>query len=132
METAKKKILIVDDEPAILEELGEALSDEFHVYQASNGLKALSVTRVALPELVLMDIRMPEMDGLEACRRLKRDAAIAHIPVIMVSGNGGIMDIENGFKAGADSYVVKPIMPDKLIDKINYVLTKPGRRFIRG
>ena len=124
MDEKKKKILIADDEPDMLNELEAVLSDKFRVYKAKDGKKAVALAQSSKPEIVLMDANMPEMDGMEACRLIKNDSLTARIPVIMLTCRGGILDIENGFKAGADSYIVKPIVPDRLLDKIEVVLAK--------
>lgn len=104
-------ILIVDDEPLNLDIMRRILSDEYSLVYARNGVQALESTAKHHPSLILMDIEMPEMDGYEACRRLKQDPATESIPVIMVTGLGGIVDEAQGFATGAVDYIVKPVSP---------------------
>lgn len=109
----KKRILIVDDKPANIEMLMEALGDEYAVMAATNGEKALELCARALkPDLVLLDIIMPGMDGYEVCKRLKADVKTKHIPVIFVTSIDEVSGEEIGLKAGAIDYIHKPIVPE--------------------
>jgi two-component system, OmpR family, alkaline phosphatase synthesis response regulator PhoP len=115
-----KSILIVDDEPDIIRMLKYNLEKEgFAVLMANDGLKALDVAAANLPDLIVLDVMMPKLDGWEVVRRLKRDEKTAHIPVIFLTAKASEMDEVVGLELGADDYIVKPISPRKLIARIN-------------
>ena len=124
----KKKIVCADDEPFILSALQDTLSDEYAVFSASNGKDAIKEVEKVTPDLIILDVMMPEMDGLEACKQLKKDKATASIPVILLTAKGQITDIEKGFKSGADAYVVKPFSPARLIEKVEEIFEKVEMR----
>ena len=124
----KKKIVCADDEPFILSALQDTLSDEYLVFSASNGRDAIKEVERVIPDLIILDVMMPEMDGLEACKQLKKNKATAGIPVILLTAKGQITDIEKGFKSGADAYVVKPFSPARLIEKVEEIFEKVAMR----
>lgn len=124
----KKKIVVADDEPFILSALNDTLSDEYEVHSASNGREAVKVAEKVLPDLIILDVMMPEMDGLDACKTLKREKSTANIPVILLTAKGQITDIEKGFKSGADAYVVKPFSPARLLEKVEEIFEKVAMR----
>ncbi len=124
----KKKIVVADDEPFILSALQDTLSDSYAVYTASNGKEAIKTVEKVMPDLIILDVMMPEMDGLEACKQLKKNKATASIPVIILTAKGQITDIEKGFKSGADAYVVKPFSPARLIEKVEEIFEKVEMR----
>ena len=128
MVESKKRIVVADDEPFILSALQDTLSDSYSVTTASNGAEAIKVAQKVLPDLIILDVMMPEMDGLEACKNLKRDKATSSIPVILLTAKGQITDIEKGFKSGADAYVVKPFSPARLIEKVEEIFEKVEMR----
>jgi diguanylate cyclase (GGDEF)-like protein len=102
-------ILIVDDVPTNIQVLAEALRKQYRVKVATNGLEALAVARARpQPDLVLLDVMMPVMDGFEVCRRLKADPATRHIPVIFVTAKDDVADEERGLMLGAVDYIAKP------------------------
>lgn len=103
------KILVVDDEAVNLQVLRDILSDTYALVYAKNGQEALAAARRHRPDLILLDIMMPDMDGYELCRRLKADTELGHIPVIFVSAMGAVDDEARGFEAGAVDYVAKPV-----------------------
>jgi two-component system, sensor histidine kinase and response regulator len=109
--TARPDILVVDDEAINIDILVEILSDDYDVSVATSGKSALAAAASSPPDLVLLDIMMPEMDGYEACRRLKADPATAGIPVIFVTARVSEADEALGFKLGAVDYITKPISP---------------------
>ena len=115
MADLKKKIVVADDEPFILT-------------TASNGAEAIKVAQRVMPDLIILDVMMPEMDGLDACKNLKRDKLTSTIPVILLTAKGQITDIEKGFKSGADAYVVKPFSPARLIEKVEEIFEKVEMR----
>lgn len=107
-EVAKKSILVVDDVPVNIEVLKGILGDEYDVLVATSGAQALELA-TQQPDLILLDIMMPGMDGYEVCRRLKSAPAISGIPVIFVSGMDDIEDEIKGLALGAVDYLTKPI-----------------------
>ena len=120
---SEKLILIVDDTPENLTILGEYLS-EFKVKVALSGAKALSIaTDDPKPDLILLDIMMPEMDGYEVCRRLKEDNSTKEIPVIFISAMNEVMDKVKGFELGAVDYITKPFQLEEVKSRINTHLT---------
>lgn len=105
-------ILLVDDEPMTLDILRRILQDEYRIRVAIDGERALAIAEEAgTPDLVLLDVLMPGIDGYAVCRRLKQQARTARVPVIFVTGLGAVRDEEAGFAAGAVDYIVKPFSP---------------------
>lgn len=109
----KPRILLVDDTPANLKVLSDILRDEFTLSIATNGKAALDIAQnpATRPELVLLDVMMPEMDGYEVCRRLKSDEGTRDVPVIFVTAAAEVDDEERGFRLGAMDYIAKPVSP---------------------
>lgn len=124
MKDDRKTVFIADDEADALMEIKEALSGLYSIRIAFNGTEALHGVKRVKPDLAILDVVMPDMDGYEVLRRMKAEEETAKIPVILLTGKGGILDVENGFKAGADAYFVKPFSPAKLIAKIGEVFDK--------
>ena len=119
-----KTILIVDDEADILEMLQYNLEKEgYAVLTARHGKSALEQSRHK-PDLVLLDVMMPEMDGWEVCRRLKQDPNTASIPVLFLTAKGAEMDEVVGLELGAEDYIVKPISMRKLLARVRAVLRR--------
>lgn len=117
------KILVVDDEPDILNLIVIALSHAGYVLvTAEDGLAAITVARQEMPDLILMDVKMPKLNGYEACRRIKAEVALQHIPVMFLSVRGADDEIQIGFEAGAAEYLVKPFAPDELLRRVASVL----------
>ncbi|MEB0137191.1 two-component system response regulator [Actimicrobium sp. CCC2.4] len=104
-------ILVVDDTPLNLSLLTHMLKDRYRVKVASNGAKALALAAASPPDMILLDIMMPEMDGFEVCRRLKENPVTRHIPVIFLTARTDIAAEEEGFAAGAVDFIHKPISP---------------------
>jgi len=110
--TERHTILIVDDTPANLDVLRGALQDQYRVKVALSGVKALKIVQnQPRPDMILLDVMMPDMDGYEVCRRLKADPLTAKIPVIFVTSKSDIDDEERGLALGAVDYVTKPVSP---------------------
>jgi putative two-component system response regulator len=108
----KPTILVVDDEPSNIDLLVDCLKDAYHIKAATRGEKALRIARSAEPpDMVLLDIMMPGMDGLEVCRQLKEDFTTRHIPVIFITAKIGMDDEIRGLALGAADYLIKPISP---------------------
>ncbi len=117
-----KKVLIVDDEPHILRSLGFVLKKAgYGVLEARSGAEALDVMQQERPELVFLDIMMPELDGYEVCRRIKSRHDLATY-VIMLTAKGQQADREEGMAAGADEYMTKPFSPSRALQRVQAVL----------
>jgi two-component system, cell cycle response regulator len=124
-------VLLVDDDPLILEVLSTILDlEEFDVVTASNGQKALAAVDASRPDVVVCDVMMPEVDGLEVCRRLKSDPATVDLPVILLTARDRPEDRQAGEEAGCDAYLTKPFSPLQLIDIIRDV--RVNQRDARG
>lgn len=109
-EASQGKLLIVDDKSANLDLLREMLAPlGHHIFFATSGEKALSIAPSVMPDLVLLDVMMPEMDGFETCRRFKNDPELREIPVIFVTAKTDVEDLARGFAAGAVDYITKPV-----------------------
>ena len=120
-----KKILIVDDEEKVRGLIEVTLSiGEFEILHASSGEEGLRKARKCMPDIILLDVMMPGLDGVEVCRLLKKDPATKHIYIIMLTAKGQEADKKKGFAAGANEYFVKPFSPVDLIDKIDKILNK--------
>ena len=112
-------VLVVDDSPETLRLLTDAIEEAgMTVLVAREGEHALSIVEKVLPDVILMDAVMPGMDGFDACRRLKRNSMLAHVPVIFMTGLSDTQDIVKGLEAGGVDYVTKPIVPDELLARI--------------
>ena len=118
------RIMIVDDDPEIRTLVAVTLGDSHTILEAADGVEALHLAREETFDLVLLDVMMPGMDGLEACRQLKGDPLTMNTPVIMLTARGTREDLERGREAGADDYFVKPFSPIALLDKVAQVLEK--------
>jgi len=121
----KPKILVVDDELDALEVLGFKLREAgFTPVFATDGLKALAAVRAERPDLVVLDLMLPELDGLEVCKLMRRDPAFAGIPVLMLTAKAAEMDRVVGLELGADDYVTKPYSPRELVLRIRKLLKR--------
>ncbi|MFH0854918.1 MAG: response regulator [Candidatus Omnitrophota bacterium] len=122
------KILIVDDDPDIRDVLKLTLSEEnYEILEVGDGEEALKVIHDNQPDLILLDYKIPKIDGREVCRRIKSDLLLRHLPIIMVTGKGDISDKVDGIDAGADDYVVKPFEPKELLARIRMILRHTER-----
>ena len=120
---SKGRILVVDDEVYIVHILDFSLGMEgYEVVTALDGEEALRKVKETRPDLIVLDIMMPKMDGYETCRALKADASTKNIPVILLSAKGRNVDMQQGYDVGADDYITKPFSPRKLVDRINAML----------
>ena len=120
---AKGKILVVDDEVYIVHILDFSLGMEgYEVVTALDGEQAIEKANAEHPDLIVLDIMMPKLDGYETCKRLKADDATRNIPVILLSAKGRNIDQKIGFEVGADDYITKPFSPRKLVERINAIL----------
>ncbi|MDD5132698.1 MAG: response regulator transcription factor [Candidatus Methylomirabilota bacterium] len=122
---AKEKILVVEDEKDIVELLQYNLEKEnFKIQSANNGQRALDLVRKNHPDLILLDLMLPEIDGLEVCRILKKDTKTSHIPIIMLTAKSSESDKIVGLELGADDYITKPFSMKELIARIKALLRR--------
>lgn len=121
----QKTILTVDDERDILELLEYNLSrDGYRVLTAESGESALEIVRKSMPDLILLDLMLPGMNGLEICRAIKENARTKHIPIVMLTAKGEEADIVAGLELGAEDYITKPFSPRVLLARIRAVLRR--------
>ncbi|HEY1764130.1 MAG TPA: response regulator [Opitutaceae bacterium] len=121
----KTKILVVDDEPDALEVLGFKLREAGYApIFAKDGSRALSIARDEHPDLIVLDLMLPEVDGLEVCKILRRDPMTGTIPIIMLTARAAEMDRVLGLELGADDYVTKPFSPRELLIRIRKQLSR--------
>lgn len=118
------KILVADDEPDVLFMTAFSLRTVggFEVIEARNGLEAVEKAREHEPDVIILDIKMPRMNGYDACRRLKEIDSLQGVPVIFLSAKGQRQEIEEGLSLGAADYILKPFAPEDLIAKIRDIL----------
>jgi two-component system, OmpR family, alkaline phosphatase synthesis response regulator PhoP len=120
------KILVADDEPDIQTFLILALEHVGHeVLSAEDGEEAIGLALRETPDLILMDVRMPVMDGYEACRRIRAIPSLQHVPVVLLSVRGADA-VQRGLDAGATEYVVKPFALEKLLERVSEILARTG------
>ena len=121
---ATEAILLVDDNPTNLQLLFETLDGRgYKLLVAKDGKTALAIARKACPNLILLDIMMPEIDGYQVCRQLKTDPATAEMPIIFLSALTDTRDKVQGLDLGAVDYITKPFQPDEVIARVNTHLT---------
>jgi two-component system phosphate regulon response regulator PhoB len=119
------RVLVVDDEPDILELIRYNLTrNNYDMTGVASGEEALAAVRTSLPDLVVLDLMLPGIDGLEVCRRLKHDTRTAAMPVIILSARGEDADVVTGLELGADDYLTKPFSPRVLLARIKAVLRR--------
>lgn len=125
MSISKQKILIVDDEPDILELIEYNLKKEgYQVYTASNGLEAIQAAKKYNPDLIVLDIMMPKLDGIETCRQLRAMPDFKNTFMVFLTARSEEYSEISGFNVGADDYIAKPIKPRALISRINAILRR--------
>lgn len=116
-------VLIVDDEPAIVELVRFTLEDEHvRVVEAGDGLEALEVARAEQPDLILLDVQMPHLNGFEACRRLRLESSLSRTKIVMLTAASQEGDFARGRAAGADLYLTKPFSPLRLLTLVQSLL----------
>lgn len=122
---AKTQILVVEDEMDILQLVAHNLkSAEFNVLTAQDGYEALSIAKKHLPQLIILDLMLPGMDGFDVCKELKRSPTTKNIPVLMLTARGEEVDRIVGLELGADDYVVKPFSPRELVLRVRAILRR--------
>jgi two-component system, OmpR family, alkaline phosphatase synthesis response regulator PhoP len=125
MNNSEYRILLVDDEPDILEFVGYNLRREnYQVFTADNGLKAIEIAKEIQPHLIILDVMMPRMDGMETCKRLKEIPQLQHSIIAFLTARNEDYSQLAGFDAGADDYISKPIKPGILISRIKALLRR--------
>ena len=122
---SRGKVLVVDDEEYIQHILNFSFGAEgYEVVTAADGEEAVAKARNEKPDIIVLDIMMPKMDGYEACRKLKADPKTKDIPVILLTAKGRDVDRKLGSEAGADDYVVKPFSPGRLIERVDGMMKR--------
>jgi DNA-binding response OmpR family regulator len=123
MAATKRCVLLADDDPGLRRLIGTTLgTEDFDLLQATDGQEALDIARQKHPELVLLDVNMPKLDGFEVCRHLKAEPATAGIKIVMLTARGADVDRAKGREAGADDYFIKPFSPVQLLNKVYALL----------
>jgi DNA-binding response OmpR family regulator len=129
IQKANELILIVDDDPAMRLLMGEALQQAgLHVIEAENGFEAVELFRQHIPNLVLMDVKMPGLDGYDACRQIRQSEAGQETPIIMVTGLEDDESIKMAYQAGATDFITKPVIWSILSHRVRYLL-RAGNAF---
>lgn len=125
----KSKILLVDDEQDIIDLVRYNLEKEdFEVFTAANGKQALEVAKAEIPDLILLDVMMPEMDGMETCNELRQLPDLSHVIIAFLTARSEDYSQIAGFDAGADDYITKPIKPRVLVSRVKALLRRgPGK-----
>ncbi len=118
----RKKVLAVDDNPLNLEIIQEALSEEYNLETATTGEEALEIAVDFQPDLILLDVMMPGIDGYEVCRRLRANSAFADTPIVMVTAKDSLSEKIRGREVGAEDYITKPFEEDDLRESIEFFL----------
>ncbi|MBK5209416.1 MAG: response regulator transcription factor [Flavobacteriaceae bacterium] len=125
MKNSDIRILLVDDEPDILEIVGYNLKNEgYKIYTAKNGVEAIEKAKKHLPHLIILDIMMPEMDGIEACEKIRATKGLENVLITFFTARSEDYSQMAGFDVGADDYITKPIKPKVLISKIKALLRR--------
>ena len=125
MKKKNTKILLVDDEPDILEILGYNLAqEEYQIFTASNGKEAVAKAKKIIPDLIIMDVMMPEMDGMEACENIRKIPELSNVLITFLTARSEDYSQVAGFDAGADDYIAKPIKPKVLVSKVKALLRR--------
>lgn len=127
------KIVIVEDDPTLAETLAENLSEEeYEVVTAADGERGLAQIRANLPDLIVLDIMLPVLDGLSVCRIIRKDPTTSHIPIIMLTARGTEVDKIVGLESGADDYIVKPFGLGEFLARVRAVMRRaPGRATVQ-
>ena len=120
-------LLIIEDNKDIRDYIAESLSEHFDVKTAENGKHGLDIAFDSIPDIIVSDIMMPEMDGIALCKKLKDDIRTSHIPIILLTAKDSLQDKENGYKVGADSYLTKPFSASLLMSRIQNLLEQRKR-----
>jgi DNA-binding response OmpR family regulator len=124
-ERERRPVLIVDDDPLIIEQVGEVLqSAGFSFIQASNGVEGLRQLTQGDPGLVILDINMPELDGMQTCRMIRANEKFRNLPILMLTSRGDITHMMEARKVGANDYLVKPVERASLLGKVERLFAR--------
>ncbi|MFN2241535.1 MAG: response regulator transcription factor [Anaerolineae bacterium] len=128
--TEAKKVLVAEDEPDIRGLIVFSLQYAgYQVVEALNGDEAVHLAESEQPDLILLDVRMPRMNGYEACALLKSQESTRGIPIVFLSARGQETEIKQGLELGAEEYILKPFAPDELYQRVGSILERLGRRW---
>lgn len=132
MTLINRRILVIEDDPAGLRLVGYTLKKQgYEVVTASNGLEGLKKAREEGPDLVILDLMLPGIDGFEICHRLRTEPQTARLPILVLSGKTGEADRDTALKVGANAYLVKPASPSEVIKQVESLLAQkaaPGKK----
>ena len=128
------RILLADDDPVVLKYLSILLEkNDYDYITATNGIEAIEKVKTYSPDLILLDVKMPEMDGLEVCKKLKSDSSTQHIPIIMITGSIDKESRVKGLSVGANDFLTKPIdRPELMVRVRNLLRIKEFEDFLRN
>ena len=133
MVTDQSRVLVVDDEPNNLQLMRQVLSGHYNLAFATNGKKALEIVNTVKPDLILLDIMMPKMDGYEVCNCLKNDPQTSDIPIIFVTAKAEESDETKGFKLGAVDYITKPISPPIVLGRVKtHLELRKAKKYLKN
>jgi YesN/AraC family two-component response regulator len=121
-ETTKSVVLIVEDNEDVMQHLTQNLEESFLIKQAVHGKEGLEKAAAFIPDLIISDVMMPEMNGMEMCKKLKSEATTSHIPVILLTARADVENIIEGLETGADDYITKPFNIQELITRSNNLI----------
>lgn len=122
------KVLVIDDEPEITDIVETFLTESGYTVEVeNNAVEALQKARKFKPDVILLDIMMPDVDGYGVCQELKKDPAMAHVPVIFLTGKDRNDDMGRSFKAGGDMFIKKPFSCERLLEIVNIVVMSTGK-----
>ncbi len=125
---SRERILVVDDEEDLLELISYNLGKEgYRVECVASGEEAIATARSSLPDLIVLDLLLPRVDGLEVCRILKRDPKTQHVPIVMLTAKSEEADVVSGLELGADDYITKPFSPRVLMARVRAVLRRKAK-----
>ncbi|MFA7676652.1 MAG: response regulator [Candidatus Omnitrophota bacterium] len=120
------KILVVDDDPDILELIEATLKEQFEVVTASNGKEAMEKLKLESPNLLVLDYVLPDTQGPQICKAIRKDTLLMNVPILMLTGKGEIEDKVFGLESGADDYMLKPFSPQELIARVRMLIRRSG------
>ena len=122
------KILIAEDEPDIRDLVAFTLRFAgYEVVTGTNGEEAVQLAKKELPDLILLDVRMPRLTGYDACKLIKAEPNLKDVPIVFLSAKGQETEIRDGMNAGAEEYLLKPFAPDQLTERVRSILSKFGK-----
>ena len=128
---SKIKILLVDDEPDIIEILSYSLENAgYTIFKAFNGLEAIKIAKQEIPDLIILDLMMPKMNGIEACEIIRKTKSLKNVLITFLSARAEDLTKITALDSGADDYITKPIRPKVLLSKINSLFRRKTRTYI--